>query len=528
MQRRGFLLASLTAGAALSAPRIARSQQRSVLRFVPQADLASTDPIASTTTVTRNHAFMVYDTLYGLDANYRPQPQMAAGHQVEQDGKLWRITLRPGLRFHDGEPVRARDVVASIRRWAARDGFGATLMSVTDDLSAQGDQDIVFRLKQPFPMLPDALAKIQPPVPVIMPERLAGMDPAKPVTEVIGSGPFQFLPREQVPGSLAAYARFDGYVPRDGGTTVLTSGPKRALLDRVEWHTMPDPATVASALRTGEVDWWEQPLPDLVPLLKGMANVAVELKDRGGSVPVLVFNCLQPPFDNAAIRRAVLLAINRTDVMRAVAGGDEGNWNDHMGIFTPGSALANDAGLDALTGPRNLEAARRMIAEAGYKGEKVALMASSDIPINELSAEVAADTMKKIGLQVDLQVSDWGTVVQRRANRKPVDQGGWSAFTVRFDGVTLLNPAVALIMRGNGAKAWYGWPTSPRMESLYANWLDAPDLASQQKAGRDIQSQFWNDAPAVPLGQVLLPAAFSRSVHGIPEGFPLFYGVSKG
>ena len=525
MRRRDLLLA---AAALPAAPRLGSAQAASrVLRFVPQADLASTDPVLSTPTVTRNHAFLCYDTLYGLDHAYRPQPQMLEGHHVEQDGKLWRLVLRPGLRFHDGEPVRARDVVASIRRWAARDGFGRTLMESTDELSAQGDREIRFRLKRPFPMLPDALGKIQPPVLAIMPERLASLDPARPVPEVIGSGPFRFVAAEQVSGSRVVYEKFDGYVPREDGPMGFTSGPKRVHLDRVEWLIMPDAATVGAALRAGEVDWWEQPHPDLLPMLRGLRNVAVELKDRSGSVPVLRFNCIQPPFDNPAIRRAVLAAIDRADVMRAVAGTDRSTWNDRMGIFTPESALANDAGLDRFDGPRDLDAAKRAIATAGYAGEPVVVLSASDVPLISLSTEVVADVMSKIGLKVDLQVSDWGTVVQRRGNRRPVGQGGWSAFGVRFDGVTLLNPAVALITRGNGNNAWFGWPDLPRLEELYQAWLAAPDLAAQQAICRDIQMQMWQDAPAIPLGQVMLPFAFSRQLGGILDGFPKFYNVTK-
>jgi peptide/nickel transport system substrate-binding protein len=527
MRRRSFLLASIGGATAVAAPRLARGQDRNVLRFVPQADLAMLDPTVSTPTVTRNHAFLVYDTLYGLDDSYQPQPQMLAGHHVEQDGKLWRLVLRDGLRFHDGEPVRARDVVASIRRWAAVDGFGQALLAVTDELSANGDGEIRFRLKRPFPKLPDALGKIQPRVLAIMPERLALMDPNKPVPEIIGSGPFRFLAAEQVAGSRFAYARFDGYVPREDGPVGLTSGPKRAMIDRVEWHIIPDAATAAAALQSGEVDWWEQPDPDLLGMLRKARNVAVELKDHGGSVPLLAMNCLQPPFNNPAIRRAVLSAIDRRDIMRAVAGTDRSGWNERIGIFTPGSPLANDAGLDRFDGPRDLDAAKRQILAAGYNGEKVVLLSSSDILMNNLSAEVIADVMTKIGLKVDLQVLEWGAVTQRRASRAPVDHGGWSAFTVRFDGVTLLNPAVALIMGGNGLKNWYGWSTSPRLEELCAAWLAASDLAAEQAVARDIQSQFWQDAPDFPLGQVLLPYAYSRRLSGILDGFPKFYNVTK-
>ncbi|MBV8913023.1 MAG: ABC transporter substrate-binding protein, partial [Acetobacteraceae bacterium] len=130
MRRRTFLAAA----GALAAPAIA--QPARVLRFVPNVDLPVLDPVANTAAQVRNHAFLIFDTLYGLDEDYVPRPQMLAGHTVDADGLVWTLRLRDGLRFHDDSPVLARDCVASIRRWASVDGFGATLMAATDALEA--------------------------------------------------------------------------------------------------------------------------------------------------------------------------------------------------------------------------------------------------------------------------------------------------------------------------------------------------------------------------------------------------------
>src|SRR6516165_4571694 len=147
MRRREFLTA---AAAALAAPSVARGESRRTLTFVPQADLAVLDPIWTTTYQTRDHGFLVFDTLFGLDSQYRAQPQMADGCVAEDGGKAWRVTLRPDLLFHDGTKVLARDCVASIRRWGARDGFGQALLAATDEISAPDDRTIQFRLKYPF------------------------------------------------------------------------------------------------------------------------------------------------------------------------------------------------------------------------------------------------------------------------------------------------------------------------------------------------------------------------------------------
>ena len=297
MRRRTFLAST---AAALAAPAVARGAASNVLKFVPQADLAVLDPIWTTTYQTRDHGFLVFDTLFGLDSNFRSQPQMAEGAASEDDGKTWRITLRPDLNFHDGSKVLARDCVASIKRWGARDGFGQALIAATDEITAPDDKTIQFRLKRPFPLLPDALGKTPPSMCPIMPERLAVTDPYKQVTEMVGSGPYRYKADERVPGSLVVYERNTKYVPRPNGTPSGTAGPKNAYLDRIEWHILPDPTTVAGALQTGEIDWWLVPTADLLPLLRPQGNLKVENIVPTGFIATLRFNQLNPPFDNPA------------------------------------------------------------------------------------------------------------------------------------------------------------------------------------------------------------------------------------
>jgi peptide/nickel transport system substrate-binding protein len=266
LKRRDFLAGSTAL--TLAAPAVQAAGDPKLLKFVPQADIALLDPHFASALVTRNYAYMVYDTLYGVDDAARPRPQMAAGHVIEDDGKTWKITLRDGLRFHDGEKVLARDAVASLKRWAKRDVYAISVFSQVDDLTAISDDVLQFRLKRPFRLLADLLAKPTPYASAIMPERLAQTAPGQQVTEIVGSGPYKFVMSERVPGSLAVYTRNAAYVPRTDGPPVGSAGPKIANFERVEWHTIPDAATAAAALQSGEVDWWEQPTTDLLPLLR--------------------------------------------------------------------------------------------------------------------------------------------------------------------------------------------------------------------------------------------------------------------
>jgi peptide/nickel transport system substrate-binding protein len=528
MKRRDILKTMSAGAAALAAPRIATAADAGVLRFVPQADLAVLDPVFTTAYVTRNHAFMVFDTLYGIDEYFNPRPQMLAGHTVENDGKLWTLTLRDGLKFHDGEPVLAKDAVASIKRWAQRDAFGSSLLAATDEMTAPSDRAVQIRLKKPFPMLPLAMGHGSNTMLPIMPERLANTPPSTAVTEMVGSGPYRFVASERVAGSLAVYRKFENYAPRPDGRPSFTTGPKVANVERIEWHTLPDPATAAAALQAGEVDWWEQPTSDLLPLLRQNKAVVVEILDRAGNIGFLRVNSLLPPFDNPAVKRALLGAVNQADFMMAVVGENQAMWHDKVGVFTPGTPLATDAGIEVFTSPRDYASVKRELEAAGYNGEKVTFIAATDFPAINALCEVSADMFGKAGINLDYQALDWGSVTQRRNNAGPPAQGGWNAHCTYTAGYDLMNPATNPSLNAIGRAGFVGWPTDPKLAELRSAWFDAPDLAAQQSLCRDIQLQFWQDPPYIPLGQFFQATAYRSTLSGILRGsFTLFWNVQK-
>ena len=521
MRRRGFLMGM----PALTAPRIVRAAAVQTLRIVPQADLAVIDPVWTTVTQSRDHGFLVFDTLFGQDAGYAPQLQMLESAAVEADGLLWRLVLRPGLRFHDNTPVLARDCVASIRRWAARDGFGQALTAATEALSAEDDRTILFRLRRPFPMLPDALGKSSAIACVIMPERLALTDPFKQVTEMVGSGPYRYLANERVPGDRVVYSRFEEYRPRENGAPSRTAGPKRAWFDRIEWRIIQDAATAGAALQRGEVDWWLAANPDLLDRLRADPKLVVRTQDPTGIIGTMRFNQLQAPFDNAALRRAVLGAVRQAEYMQAVSGPDPALWADGVGYFCPGSPLASGAGMEAMTG--DLEQARRAVEASGYKNERVALLVPTDIPSTNALAEVTADLFRKLGLNLDAQTMDWGTAVQRRTTMEPVAKGGWSVFQTSWSGTDQLTPATNAFLRGNGKAGAPGWPDAPQIEELRAAWFAAGNLAEQQRIAAALQRQAFQDVPYVPLGQQFQQSAFRADLTGILPGLPVFWNVQR-
>jgi len=522
--RRGFLAG---AASALSLPSIARAQSASVLKFAPQSDVAILDPIMSVSYVTRNHALMIFDTLYGADEHNRAQPQMVEGHLVERDGLQWTLTLRDGLRFHDGAPVLARDVVASLKRWWKRDNVGQVLAAITDELSVVSDNAVCFRLKAPFPMLPDALGKLGTNTAVIMPERLALTEATVQVTEMVGSGPYRFVPGERVPGSRLVYEKFTGYVPRQGGQTSALAGAKIAHFDRVEWVVMPDVSTAASALQTGEIDWWEQPASDYWDVLAARGNIKLDLIDTFGSAGVVRFNFLQGPTSNVLVRRAALAAISQKDVMTAVIGEDPKRWRDRVGYFLPDTPMASKVGLDALKEPPDRETARRLLKEAGYKGELLVYLVPGDIATIKAQGEVVTDALKQAGFNIDMQVMDWGTVLARANNRQAPDKGGWHLVGTFTAGVGLLNPSSNNFLRGSGSSAIFGWSDIPRLEELRMDWFRAQDEKAQAAICAEIQRVAFETVPYAPTGLYFQQTAYRSNLTGMQKGLPLFYGIRR-
>ena len=531
MHRRALLKAmagagTLAAAGGLATPSISQRAAARTLRFVPQADLSNFDPVWTTTIVVRNASILVWDMLYGIDENLTPQRQMIEAEEVSSDGLTWTFRLRPGLKWHDGEPVLVKDAVASLARWAVRDSMGQMIRAIHNELTAIDDRTFRWVLKKPYPRLLFALAKGVTAA-YMMPERIARTDPFKQISEYVGSGPMRFVRDEWVPGARAAFEKFADYVPRPEPRSWLAGG-KVMLVDRIEWAIMPDPGTASAALQNGEVDWWENPIADLVPVLKATRNVAVDIADPLGNIGSFRMNHLHPPFNDVRARRAVLAALSQEDYMRAVAGDDDELWRTLPSYFTPGTPLYTEEGGDILKGPRNFDAARRLLGESGYAGEPVTCLVAQDQPGLKAMGEVTADLLKRMGIKVDLVATDWGTVVARRAVKTPPGQGGWNMFHTWHTGAGCINPALNFALRANGDGAWFGWPTSEAVEAEVAAWFAAKSFEEEKAAVRRLNKAAFDHVVYAPTGFFFTYQAWRKNLSGIAKGpIPSFWGVSK-
>ena len=523
INRRNLLLTA--AAAPLARPAIAADVK--TLRVMPQAVLNTIDPIWSSAQVVRNMGFMVFETLYGRDAAQNPKPQMLESGIMEDGGRRWTLKLREHQWFHDGTPVLARDCIASLRRWMKRDPAAAALERWTDELAAQDDRTIVLRLKYPYLHLPELLSKFVVPA-VIMPERLAMTDPFKQIPEAIGSGPFRWLANEHLLGSKAVFAKNDKYISR-AEKPDWTSGGRPVYVDRVEWNMIPDGGTAANALMTGEIDWIEIPLPDLMPMLRKAPGIQTGHLDTYGQIVALRVNHLSQPTSNLGVRKAIMAAIDQREVMTAIMGGDPGNWTAPVGFLATGKKEVDDAGLDHVRGKRPKAEIQAILEKAGYKGERMALLHATEHTFFNPACLIVAQQLTDAGMMIDDQAMDWGTVQSRRTNRGQLNEGGWSMFPTVTPVPEYTSPLIASFMRGNGKDAFFGWPADPEGERIQAEWLLEADPAKQTALERAYELQAFATLPFVPLGRYVQSSAWRENITGILKGPSIvFWNVRKG
>jgi len=531
MHRRDFIksaagAAALTAVGGIAAPAVSQGVDAGTLRLVPHADLANFDPIWTPAYIARNAGVLVWDMLYGVDAKLKPQRQMVEAEEVSADGLTWSFRLRPGLTFHDGEQVTARDVVASINRWAAREPMGQMIKARENELTIVDDRNFRWSLKTPFPKMLLALGKVGTPCCFIMPERIAATDPFKLISEYVGSGPMRFLKDEWHPGAHAAFAKFPGYVPRDEPASWLAGG-KRIVAERIEWKVLPDPTTAALALQSGEVDWWELVTPDLVPALRKNRDITVNISDPLGWFGFLLLNHAFPPFSDVRARRAILMAIDQADYMRAFVGDDEAMRKPAPGYFTPGTPLYSEEGGEILKGPRDLDAARRLLRESGYAGEPIVCMAAQDLPHHKVWGDVTLDVLRRLGVTVDYVAVDWGTVVARRAQRKEPRSGGWHIYHTSVAGADCVYPTNQFL-RATGKIAVNGWAESAAVEAEIGTWFDAGTREAEQDSARRINKAALEYVVYAPLGFYFRYFAWRRNLTGVAQApMPFFWDVTK-
>jgi peptide/nickel transport system substrate-binding protein len=524
MRNVRFSWAALTTVAAF-AGTLGIADAQVTVRAVMHSDVKIVDPIWTTAYITRNHGYMIYDTLLAMDEQGAIKPQMLERFEESPDKLTYTFTLRDGLLWHDGAPVTAEDCVASIKRWAAKDALGQKVMTFVDSMTPGDAKTFTIKLKEPTGLLIFALGKPSSAVPFMMPKRVADTDPNTQISDFIGSGPFVFKREEWRPGDKAVYVKFDKYKPRAEAPSGLAGG-KVAKVDRVEWLAISDHQQAVNALLSNELDYIEAPPHDLLPLMKDDKNVKLVDWNPLGNQYTFRPNHLHPPFDNPKIRQALWYAFNQKDFLQAVIG-DPTYYKTCKAMFVCGSALASDKGMEGLL-ESNMQKARDLLKEANYDGTPVVLMHSTDLGILTNLAPVAKSLMERAGFKVDMQSMDWQTVVARRAKKEAPSAGGWNAFLTSWVSADILNPVMTGFVNAGCDKAMFGWPCDEEIEKLRDQFARATDPAQQKTIAEAVQAREAQVTTHLWLGQWYQPAATRKNLSGFMTApVPVFWNVEK-
>ncbi|MBM3599515.1 MAG: ABC transporter substrate-binding protein [Alphaproteobacteria bacterium] len=523
-------LLKLAAAAAMATPLAfaapPAAAQSNTVRAVMHSDLKILDPIWTTAYIVRNHGYMNYDTLFSMDEKLNVKPQMVEKFEISGNNLTYTFTLRDGLTWHDGKPVTSEDCIASIKRWGARDSMGQKLMTFTQELVAVDAKTFRLVLKEPYGLVLQSLGKPSSNVPFMMPKRVAETNPMEQISDFTGSGPFMFKRDEWKPGEKTVYVRNPNYKPRNEPASGL-SGGKVAKVDRVEWLAIPDHQTAVNALLASEIDYIEAPPHDLLPVLKKDRNVALVDYNPLGNQYTFRFNWTHPPFNNEKVRRAVITAFNQEDFLKAVIG-DADYYKTCKAMFICGSPLESNKGMDGLLESK-VDNAKALLKEAGYDGTPVVLMQSTDLIVLTNLAPVAADLMRKAGLNVDMQSMDWQTLVSRRTKKDLPNAGGWNAFLTSWVAADILNPVMAGFLNSGCDKAMFGWPCDEQMEKLRDQFSRETDAAKQKALAEAVQERAMQIGTHIHLGQWYQPIAVRKGViEGIPTApAPVFWNITK-
>lgn len=510
LTRRTVMKGGLAIAGALAAPRVTLGQgpSRKIIKAVMHGDIPSYDPVWSSADMSHYHAGMVYDTLFGVDAEQNPQPQMVGKYGLSDDRLTWNFELRDGLKFHDGTPVTSADVVPSIRRWAARDGFGRHMMDYVKDISTNDERTFTIQLKERYGLVLDVLGTHC----FIMRKKEAETDPMQKIDTVIGSGPFKFNISETKPGTQYVYDKNPDYMPRKEPPSGMAGG-KVVKVDRVIFINMPDPQTAVAAVQAGEIDFYETPPSDLLNQLSEDKSVKLQVLNQGGLIGIIRLNFLHPPFNNEKCRQAILHIVKQVDYLEAIANPKYSR--TCASLFACGTPMENDADTSWFKTAPDYAKAKQLLKEGGYDGRPVVLMQATNVAFMKTAAEILANEMRQAGINVELDPMDWSNVATRRAVKAPPDQGGWNIFITASDATSVGSPVRFIGHQANGEKGWFGWPSDAKQEELRTSWALAETLEERKKIARELQDNAWNYVPQVWFGQWAQPAVMRTSINGL-------------
>ncbi|NDH63336.1 MAG: ABC transporter substrate-binding protein [Alphaproteobacteria bacterium] len=517
------LLLAIAAALSASTSSLASAQ---TLKVVMHSDVKALDPIWSGAYITRNHGYMLYDTLFAIDEKLQVKPQMVESWTTSDNGLVWTFKLRDGLEWHDGTPVTSEDCVASLKRWSARDSMGQKLAQSLQEYKIVDPRTFQIVLKEKFGPLLDAIGKPSVVTPFMMPKKTAETDAFKQIDDYIGSGPFVFKKDEWKPGEKLVYVKNPKYKPRPEPMAGLAGG-KVVSVDRVEWVWIPDPETQLNALLNGEIDMIESVSYDHLGVLAKSKDIRI-VPNKTSNQYVFRMNWLTPPFNNVKVRQAVTYALSQEEFLQANIG-DKRFYRLCKAMFTCDTPLASTAGMEGLL-DGNAAKSRELLKEAGYDGTVVVMPQPTDLGVIKQLAPVAKSQLEKAGFKVEIQPMDWQSMVTRLTTKKgPPSEGGWNAFGTSWVQLDILDPLMTPYLSATCDKARAGWPCDEGMEKLRDKFVAATTEAEKKAVAEEVQRYAMQIVTHVPLGEWFGAAAVRANVGtmAVPPPVTVFWGMTK-
>jgi peptide/nickel transport system substrate-binding protein len=466
------------------------------LRVIPTGPLQILDPLATTAYVTRDHGYMVYDTLFGTDTEGNVKPEMVDSYSVDEAKTTWTFTLRSGLKFHDGSTVTSDDVIASLTRWQSRDTLGGKMKARTVSMTALDDKTFQIKLSAPFGPMLIALGKPSAIVPFIMPKSVIDEAGSGQVKKVMGSGPFKFVADEFRPGERAVYVKNTDYLPRSEPPSG-TAGGKVVKVDKVEWLFLKDAQTAVNALRNKEVDYLDQaPFQQVNDLRK---DIGLDVIERKLSLSyVMRFNTLTAPFDDPKVRLAAMLAVNQEAVLR-VQIGVPGAYESCASVYPCGTPFSTTP--DNYTGKPNVAEAKRLLGETEYDGTPIVILDAPEVAAQNKTATIMAALLQQAGFKTKVMPLDWASWLQKRTSMVPASEGGWNVFIAAWSPYDLTVPISSAPLTANGKAGWPGWYEDAEIEKLMTQFIDTSSEDQQKAFATQIQNRILAQGAIAPLGQ---------------------------
>ena len=468
-------------GAALAMTAVQAAQAESVLKIRDSGDIVQIDPLFSTAYPARDMAYLIWDTLFSMDGDLVPQPQMVGDYSISDDKLVYEFTLRDAQVFHDGAPVTSVDVIASINRWFKKDSLGGEIQKRLASLEAINENSFRITLTEPFGQVLNGL------------------------------------------GRMTAYPLFieknDAYVPRTEAADNLAGG-KTPGVDRIERIVFPDNVSAANALIAGEIDYMSAAPTEFFSLMADAGIVTKQLPLPGASVQI-VLNHTIPPFDNIKIRQAFQYAINQTEILTALYG-DADVWQTCPAIFMCGSPYETDVNSERYMN-QDFNKARALLEEAGYDGTEVAYMHPTNGRLWNEGGTVIIAALREAGFNVRDDVMESSTLFSRRNNKGPVSEGGWNAFHTAFNGDAMQDPLTNPYVTGACEDAFVGWPCDDQLQANWQEFLAASSAEERKAASVKIQDRANEIVTFITGGQFGYTSAWSPKVSGVVEGNVLVY-----